>query len=87
MWIPSHVGIRGNEWVDRLVKEALSLDRVILEFLIVLGVCSHLWTEYLWGSGSKDGIVVTRVDCFIRFNQRFLKSQSSLLKTRVSKQH
>ena len=39
-WVPSHVGIYGNEQVDKKAKESLSLDQILKFFLSILNLLS-----------------------------------------------
>ena len=52
-WVPSHVGIYGNEQVDKKAKESLSLDQQILKFL--LSILNLLSTSMSLMNGNQFG--------------------------------
>ena len=95
MWIPSHVVIRGNEWVDRLAKEALSLERVNFRvsysfrdlFSFVDRIFVEKWQQR-WNSGDKGCFfhkIQPEVSLKPKFNDKNKGKQTALTRLRLGK--
>ena len=52
-WVPSHIGIYGNEKVDKNAKESLNLEETILKFL--MSILNLLLTSTSLTNGKQSG--------------------------------
>ena len=62
-WIPSHIGIQGNEMVDKQANTMLSLEPTSLKFH--LQILSHLSINISWINGNFHGITALEIN-FLR---------------------
>ena len=58
--IPSHIGIQGNETVDKQAKTSLSLDQLLLRFHFL--ILSHLSINISWKNGKLHGITALEIN-------------------------
>ena len=65
-WIPSHIGIQGNEMVDKQVKTSLSLEPTSFRFHFL--ILSHLSINISWKNGKRHGITALEIN-FLTSNQ------------------
>ena len=65
-WIPSHIGIQGNEIVDKQAKTSLSLEPTFLKFHFPIS--SHLSINISWKNGKLHGITALVIN-FLTSNQ------------------
>ena len=65
-WIPSHIGIQGNEMVDQQAKTSLSLNQLLLRFHFL--ILSHLSINISWKNGKLHGITALEIN-FLTSNQ------------------
>ena len=65
-WIPSHIGIQGNEMVDKQAKTSLSLEPTSLQ--IPFSNLSHLSINISWKNGKLHGITALVIN-FLTSNQ------------------
>ena len=60
-WIPSYIGIQGNEMVDKQAKTSLSLEPTfILRFHFL--ILNHLSINIAWKNGNLHGIVALEIN-------------------------
>ena len=59
-WIPSHIGIQGNEMVDQQAKALLSLEPTFLRFNFL--ILSHLSINISWKNGKLHGITALEIN-------------------------
>ena len=62
-WITSHIGIQGNEMVDKQAKTMLSLEPTSLKFHFQ--ILSHLSINISWINGNFHGITALEIN-FLR---------------------
>ena len=62
-WIPSHIGILGNEMVDQQAKTSLSLEPT--SFKIPFLILNHLSINMSWINGKFHGITALEIN-FLR---------------------
>ena len=65
-WIPSHIGIKGNEMVDKQAKTSLSLEPTSFNFFF--SILSHLSINISWKNGKLHGITALVIN-FLTSNQ------------------
>ena len=63
-WIPSHIGIQGNEMVDKQAKTSLSLEPTSLKFHFP--ILSHLSISISWINDTLHGITALEIMNFLR---------------------
>ena len=59
-WIPSHIGIQGNEKVDQQAKTSLLYERA--PFKIYFSILSHLSINISWINGKLHGITALEIN-------------------------
>ena len=59
-WIPSHIGIQGNEMVDKQAKTSLSSEPT--SFKIPFLILSHLSINLSWKNGKLHGITALEIN-------------------------
>ena len=59
-WIPSHIGILGNEMVDQQAKTSLSLDQLLLRFHFL--ILNHLSINISLKNGKIHGITALEIN-------------------------
>ena len=68
-WIPSHIGIQGNEMVDKQANTSLLLEPT--SFKISFLILSHLSINISWKNGKHHGITALEIN-FLTSNQLFV---------------
>ena len=66
-WISSHIGIQGNEMVDKQAKTSLSLEPTSFKISFFL-ILSHLSINISWRNGKLHGITALEIN-FLTSNQ------------------
>ena len=69
-WIPSHIGIQGNEMVDKQAKTSLSLEPTSFKFHFP--ILSHLSINISWKNGKLHGITALVIN-YLTSNQLLVK--------------
>ena len=59
-WIPSHIGIQGNQMVDKQAKTSLLLEPA--SFKIYFSILSHLSINISWINGKLHGITALEIN-------------------------
>ena len=60
-WIPSHIGIQGNEMVDKRAKTSLSLESTFF-LRFHFPILSHLPINISWKNGKLHGIKALEIN-------------------------